>query len=62
MPDLEFRDLDSLLKHFGFKERSIGSLHGAVGDCQLAALVYMELMQIPPLKMGELGFVMNEKE
>ena len=49
--------LDDILAYFGYARRGEYEKHEAVNDCQLAAKVYMKMMQMPPLKKATLGFI-----
>lgn len=55
--DLACRSLDGLLSHFGHEERDNGKIHDPIKDCHCAAKVYMKLMELPPKKKIEAGFV-----
>ena len=48
--------LDDALEHFGFDRREPDMFHDALDDARLAAKVYMEAIQLPPLKEAKLGF------
>ena len=56
VPDIFTRSLDECCEHFGIKGRKKNKAQDAVEDCTLTAQVYMKLMEIPPMKMGKLGF------
>ena len=49
-------NLDEALEHFGFERREEDTYHDALHDARLAAQVYMQAMQLPPLKTAEFGF------
>ena len=61
LPGLKCRLLYDLLEYFGKERRDPDEPHDAIKDCELAVIVYMEIMKMPKANAKDFGFV-NEKD
>ena len=52
--------LDDALEHFGYRRRKEDAYHDALDDARLTAKVYMQAVQLAPLKEPDYGFVSQD--